>query len=249
MVLCPLSPSLSLRVLEVEAQLAAGQLLIALAQQADQLCLEDGFQEIVGVFLVKDEEIILPGAGGSPRGVTGGTDTPSGLGGPPEGTQKEWGFCVPVALPAVGLGWGYQRMGMVWGNTPQRDAAHRLDLHLLLEHLLDLPLLRAFLHLLPPDQIEVFRGEDEIPLDGLEKVGSGGEKWLLRGRTSHPRDLVFLDFISSHWIAFGFIASGLGLGLDEVRVTVRVRVALRSVALHCIGFHCIALHSILLHWT
>lgn len=113
--LCLLSPSLSLRVLEVEAQLAAGQLLVALAQQADQLCLEDGLQEIVGVFLVKDEEIILPGAGGRPRGVTVGTDTPSGQEGGvslPRG-RIEWRFCVPVALLAVGLGWGYQRMGMV----------------------------------------------------------------------------------------------------------------------------------------
>lgn len=59
-------------------------------------------------------------------------------------------------------------------DAPQRDAAHRLELHLLLEHLLDLPLLRTFLHLLPPDQVEVLGGEDEVPLDGLGKGRSRG---------------------------------------------------------------------------
>lgn len=42
-----------------------GELLVAFAQQADQLRLEDGLQEIVGIVLVEDEEIILPGAGGA----------------------------------------------------------------------------------------------------------------------------------------------------------------------------------------
>jgi len=63
--LCHLSQPLSLRVLEGEAQLGAGELLVALAQQADQLRLEDGLQEIVGIVLMEDEEIILPGAGGA----------------------------------------------------------------------------------------------------------------------------------------------------------------------------------------
>lgn len=61
--LCHISRSLSLRVLEGEAQLGVGELLIAFAQQADQLRLEDGLQKTVGIALMEDEEIILPGAG------------------------------------------------------------------------------------------------------------------------------------------------------------------------------------------
>lgn len=72
-----------LRVLEGEGQLGAGELLEAFAQEADQLRLEDGLQEIVGVVLVEDEEIVLPGAGGAARGVN---PAKAGLGG-------SWGPC------------------------------------------------------------------------------------------------------------------------------------------------------------
>lgn len=78
---CHLSRPPSLRVLEGEAQLGAGELLVALAQEADQLRLEDGLQEIVGIVLVEDEEIILPGAGG---------------GTPARGCQRGQGWCPSV---------------------------------------------------------------------------------------------------------------------------------------------------------
>lgn len=80
--LCHLSQLPSLRVFEGELQLGMGELLVALAQQTDQLRLEDGLEEVVGIVLMEDEEIILPGAVGSPRGLSGGQETLPGLGDP-----------------------------------------------------------------------------------------------------------------------------------------------------------------------
>lgn len=78
--LSPLWPP-SLRVLEGEGQFGACELLEAFAQEADQLRLEDGLQEIVGIILVEDEEVVLPGAGGATTGVSPTTAGASCAGG------------------------------------------------------------------------------------------------------------------------------------------------------------------------
>lgn len=51
------------RVAEGEGQGRPRRLLVALAQEADELGLEHALQEAVGGVLLQDEEVILPGAG------------------------------------------------------------------------------------------------------------------------------------------------------------------------------------------
>lgn len=52
------------RVTEGEWQGPPRRLLEALAQEADELGLEDAFQEAVGRVFLEDEEVVLPRAGG-----------------------------------------------------------------------------------------------------------------------------------------------------------------------------------------
>lgn len=59
------------RVAEGESQGPPHRLLEALAQEADELSLEDTFQETVGRVFLEDEEVILPRAGGGAGGKAG----------------------------------------------------------------------------------------------------------------------------------------------------------------------------------
>lgn len=65
------------------------------------------------------------------------------------------------------LGSLHHRLALV-KNPPERNAAETPKLQLSLQHLLYLPLLRSFLHLLPTDQVDGLGCKDQISLDGLD---------------------------------------------------------------------------------
>lgn len=67
-------------------------------------------------------------------------------------------------------------------RSPEGDRLDPLHLNLPLEDLLDGPLVRPLLHLLPADQVEPFGGEDHVPLDRLRgeqqrRAWFPGRKW------------------------------------------------------------------------
>ena len=62
------------RVAEGEGQGPPHRLLEALAQEADELGLEDALQEAVGRVFLQDEEVVLPRAGGGAGGKAGESD-------------------------------------------------------------------------------------------------------------------------------------------------------------------------------
>lgn len=67
------------RVAEGEGQGPPRRLLEALAQEADELRLEDALQEAVGGVLLEDEEVVLPCAGGGMGGKAGEGGSDGGL--------------------------------------------------------------------------------------------------------------------------------------------------------------------------
>lgn len=62
------------RVAEGEGQGPPHRLLEALAQEADELGLEDALQKAVGRVFLEDEEVVLPRAGGGAGGRAGESD-------------------------------------------------------------------------------------------------------------------------------------------------------------------------------
>ena len=73
-------------------------------------------------------------------------------------------------------------LSVLWTGwfLPQRNTTDAVELQLPLQHLSDLALLRALLHLLSANQIDAPGGQDEVPPHGLcVRIKVGGEEVIL----------------------------------------------------------------------